>query len=154
MKLNAQLKQRIIHAVCYEFILLLIGTPILSLFLKESLTHTGILWVMMSVTALVWNMGFNHFFEKMEAGFGWLQRTLPIRILHAVLFEGGLLIFTVPMIAWMLDMSLWQAFLLDLAMALSIMVYTFIYQWCYDLIQARYLSTSKKSLSKSALTSE
>lgn len=137
MKINQQLKQRIIHAVCYELILLVIGTPILGLVLGTSLTHTGILWIMMSVTAVIWNMFFNHGFEKFEQYKGWKNRTIKIRILHAIGFEGGLLIFTVPMIAWMMNMSLWNALWLDIGLALSIMIYTFIYQWCYDGIMQR-----------------
>ena len=138
MKINQQLKQRIVHATCYELILLVIGTPILGLILGTSLSHTGMLWIMMSVTALVWNMIFNHGFEKFEVKQGWKQRTVKIRILHAVGFEGGLLLFTVPMIAWMMNMTLWQALWLDIGLALAIMVYTFIYQWCYDVILQRH----------------
>lgn len=140
MSAKQKLKQRIIHALCYELILLGIGAPLLSLFLKESLTHMGILWVMMSITALLWNMVFNHGFEKFEKAQGWQQRTIPIRILHAIGFEGGLLLFTVPVIAWMLNMSLLDALILDIGLAMSIMVYTFIYQWCYDIIIQRYFA--------------
>lgn len=140
MKSPSEFKQRVIHAVCYEAILLVIGTPILSVILGHSLSQTGVLWIMMSVTALVWNMLFNHGFEKFEKLRGWTQRTVRIRILHAIGFEGGLLIATVPMIAWMLDMNLWDALLLDIGLALSIMVYTFIYQWCYDILKAKYFN--------------
>lgn len=143
MQAKQQLKQRMIHALCYELILLVIGTPILSLILQKSLAHTGVLWVMMSVTAVIWNMIFNHGFEKFELAQGWHTRTIRVRILHAIGFEGGLLLFTVPMIAWMLDMTLWQALWLDIGLAMSIMVYTFIYQWCYDSIMARYFSAKQ-----------
>lgn len=137
MQVNEQLKQRIIHATCYELILLVIGTPLLSLFLKESLSQTGILWVLMSITALFWNMVFNYFFEKFERYQGWTKRTILIRIFHAIGFEGGLLIFTVPMIAWLMNMSLWQALMVDIGLVFAIVGYTFVYQWCYDIIMAR-----------------
>ncbi|TXJ10483.1 MAG: chlorhexidine efflux PACE transporter AceI [Acinetobacter sp.] len=139
MQVSQQLKHRIIHALCYEFILLLIGTPLLSLFLQQSLADTGILWVMMSVTAVFWNMCFNYFFEKIEHRQGWTQRTIPIRIVHALGFEGGLLIFTVPMIAWMMGLSMWQALWLDIGLVFAIVGYTFVYQWCYDIIYAKYV---------------
>lgn len=143
MKSNSELKQRVIHALCYEVILLVIGTPILSMILGHSLSHTGALWVMMSVTAVIWNMVFNHFFEKFEKFRGWSERTIKVRVMHAIGFEGGLLVATVPMIAWMLDMSLWNALILDIGLALSIMVYTFIYQWCYDIIKVKYFSQTQ-----------
>lgn len=142
MQINPQLKQRVIHAMSYEAILLIIGTPLLSLFLKESLSHTGALWIMMSVTAMFWNIIFNYGFERFERFQGWTIRTIPIRILHAIGFEGGLLLFTVPIIAWMMDMSLWHALLLDIGLALSILVYTFIYQWCYDIIMQKYFKSA------------
>ena len=94
----------------------------------------------MTIVALIWNMLFNHGFEKFEKARGWKERTVKIRILHAIGFEGGLLIATVPMIAWMLDMSLWHALILDIGLAMSIMVYTFIYQWCYDILKVKYFS--------------
>ncbi|KAA8734982.1 chlorhexidine efflux PACE transporter AceI [Acinetobacter qingfengensis] len=142
MQAKQQLKHRIIHAVCYELILLIIGTPLLSLFLKQNLTHTTILWIIMSITSVFWNMFFNFGFEKLETRAGWTERTVMIRILHAIGFEGGLLIFTVPMIAWMLNMSLFHALLLDIGLALSIVIFTFIYQWCYDVIMQRYFNTA------------
>ncbi len=132
-----QLKHRIIHALSYEAILLVIGTPLLSWILNKDLTHTGVLWVIMSVIAMLWNMVFNFGFERFERKMQW-DRTLPVRILHAIGFEGGLIIFTVPIIAWMMDISLWQALILDIALAMSIVVYTFIFQWCHDKIMQRY----------------
>lgn len=134
MNTMSQLKKRMIHALGYELILLCIGTPLLSLFMQQSLTHTGILWIMMSLAAVIWNMIFNLFFEKFERYQGWNQRTVAIRILHALGFEGGLLVVTVPMIAWMLEMSLGQALFVDMSLVICILGYTFMYQWCYDLI--------------------
>ena len=138
MSLQRDVKHRLIHALCYEVLLLLIGSPLLSLLFKQSLAHSSVLWLMMTLAAIVWNMLFNHYFEKLEQLAGWTRRTLLIRILHAVGFEGGLIVFTVPMIAWMLGLSLIDALLLDIALACGIMFYTFIYQYCYDLISAKY----------------
>jgi uncharacterized membrane protein len=136
--IQPSLKHRLIHAVCYELLLLCIGTPLLSLFLARTLSHTTLLWLMMTLSAIVWNMLFNHGFEKLERWVGWRQRGIGLRIAHALGFEGGLLLFTVPMIAWMLQLSWLHALCLDLGLALCIVVYTFFYQWAYDLIMAKY----------------
>ena len=40
---QVQLKHRIIHALSYEAILLILGTPILSWVLNKDLAHTGVL---------------------------------------------------------------------------------------------------------------
>jgi uncharacterized membrane protein len=39
-------------------------------------------------------------------------------VIHALLFEGGLIVMGVPLIAWWLSVSLWQAFLLDIGVLL------------------------------------
>ena len=61
-----------------------------------------------------------------------VQKTVLIRIVHAVLFEGGLLLLFMPMIAWYLKISLWEAFVMDIAMATFYLIYAFIYNWAYD----------------------
>jgi len=60
-----------------------------------------------------------------------------VRICHAVGFEGGLMLATIPMVAYALNIGLGQAILLDLGMTLCILVYTFIFQWFYDRIEMR-----------------
>ena len=44
----------------------------------------------------------------------------------------GLLILLLPFVAWMLDVSLWQAFLFDLAIAIFYVVYGYAFNWAYD----------------------
>ena len=129
-------KRRIIHALSYEIILLVIIAIALSMIFKMPLEVTGTLGIAMAVTSVIWNMVFNHFFEKFEAKHQ-LKRTVKIRILHAIGFEGGLMLATIPMVAYALQMSIWQAIVLDFSLTMCILVYTFIFQWCYDHIEAR-----------------
>ncbi|MDP1109276.1 PACE efflux transporter, partial [Klebsiella pneumoniae] len=72
------------------------------------------LGIAMAMTSVLWNMLFNHYFEKFEAKHR-LKRSVKVRIAHAIGFEGGLMLATIPMVAYALHMSLAQAFLLDLA---------------------------------------
>ena len=37
-----------------------------------------------------------------------------------------------PFIAWYLGISLWQAFVMDVAFALFYLVYAFVFNWAYD----------------------
>ena len=129
-------KRRIVHALSYEIILLVIIALALSFIFEMPLEVTGVLGVFMAVTSVIWNMVFNHYFEKFEAKHQ-LQRTVRVRILHAIGFEGGLMLATIPMVAYAMNMSLWQAIVLDFSLTLCILVYTFIFQWCYDLIEAK-----------------
>ena len=129
-------KRRIVHALSYEIILLVIIAIALSFIFEVPMEVTGTLGIAMAVTSVVWNMVFNHFFEKYEQRKK-LQRTIRVRILHAIGFEGGLMLATIPMVAYAMDMMILQAILLDLGMTSCILVYTFIFQWCYDLVEDR-----------------
>lgn len=129
-------KRRIIHALSYEIILLVIIAIALSFIFEVPMEVTGTLGIAMALTSVIWNMIFNHFFEKFEAKRK-LKRTVGVRILHAVGFEGGLMLATIPMVAYAMEMSIWQAILLDFSMTMCILVYTFIFQWCYDAIEVK-----------------
>jgi uncharacterized membrane protein len=129
-------KRRLIHAALYEGILLVVIAVLLSRLMDLPLELTGALGMSMTIIALGWNMLFNHYFEQIEARYE-LKRTVKIRIVHAIGFEGGMLLVTVPMVAYALDISLAQAFVLDLGLTLGILAYTVIFQWGYDHLEAR-----------------
>ena len=129
-------KRRIIHALSYEVILLVIIAIALSFIFDVPMEVTGSLGIAMAVTSVVWNMIFNHFFEKFEHKHQ-LKRTVKIRILHAIGFEGGLMLATIPMVAYAMKMSIWQAIVLDFGLTMCILIYTFIFQWCYDHLEMR-----------------
>lgn len=63
---------------------------------------------------------------------GGTRKTTLIRVLHAVMFEVGLLFVLLPLFAWYLGISLWQAFLMDASFALFYMGYAFVFSWAYD----------------------
>ncbi|RKG35488.1 AceI family chlorhexidine efflux PACE transporter [Acinetobacter guerrae] len=129
-------KRRIIHALSYEVILLVIIAIALSFIFNVPMEVTGSLGIAMAVTSVIWNMVFNHFFEKFEHKHQ-LKRTIKIRILHAIGFEGGLMLATIPMVAYAMNMSIWQAIVLDFGLTMCILIYTFIFQWCYDYLEIR-----------------
>ena len=88
---------------------------------------------MASLIATVWNYVYNLMFDRAMLRLrGSVIKTHPLRALHALLFEGGLLVLLLPFVAWMLGVSLWQAFLFDLAIAVFYIVYGYAYNWVYD----------------------
>ncbi|MFG0588371.1 chlorhexidine efflux PACE transporter AceI [Acinetobacter sp. YQ_14] len=135
-------KRRLVHAISYEVILLVIIAIALSLIFSMPLEVTGILGAIMAVISVIWNMIFNHYFEKIEHKYQW-QRTIRIRILHAIGFEGGLMLATIPIIAYMMNMSFIEALILDFGLTMCILVYTFIFQWCYDIVEGRFFPNAK-----------
>ena len=124
--------ERIIQSVIFE-----IGAILIGMLMIEFIPHEGqplLLMVLISLTAVIWNFVFNWIFDKLVPG-DRLARGPLIRSIHAVLFEGVLLAATVPMIMYMMHMTLWLAFMTDIAMTLVILVYTYIYNWVYDRVR-------------------
>ena len=124
---------RIRHAILFELVglvLMIGGGSILTGFDPHSL---GVIGVVASLIATVWNYVYNLGFDRAMLRLrGSVLKTHPLRALHALLFEGGLLVLLLPFVAWMLGVSLWQAFLFDLAIAVFYIVYGYAYNWVYD----------------------
>lgn len=135
---HRSIKERVFHAVCYEVIGILVFTPIIALLMGLDLLHTAVLTAAISAIAMLWNMLFNYGFDHWAARMNW-ARTVKIRLLHALLFEGGLIVAIVPLAAWWLKISLWQAFWLDIGFLLAFLPYTYIYNLWYDHLRQRYL---------------
>ncbi len=124
---------RIRHTLLFEGVALVLATGAATLVLENSATTIGTLAVTMSLIAMGWNYLYNLWFDR------WLQiapsqRSFKIRALHALGFEGGLLVATLPLVAWWLDMTLWHAFLTDIAFTLFFLIYAFAFNWAYDQI--------------------
>ena len=97
----------------------------------------GMIATVIAVMALLWNMLFNSLFDA------WLKRhhlskNIRIRILHAFLFEVGLICFALPFIMWWLNISLWQALTLDIGFILFYLPYTYIYSLIYDTLRKNF----------------
>ena len=126
-------KDRIRHALGFEIIGLLIFAPLASLVFGFELHTMGLMAVVGSIIATIWNYFYNILFDNAMLKLrGQVQKTVPIRVLHAILFEGGLLLLFLPMIAWYLGITLWQAFMMDITMATFYLIYAFVYNWIYD----------------------
>ena len=135
---NRSFIERIGHAVGFEVIALLVCTPIAAWLLHRPLSHVGLLAILLSTTAMGWNVVYNFGFDRL-----WpvarVPRTLGVRALHALGFEGGLVLAGVPLAAWMLDISLLQAFVLDIGFFLFFLPYAFVYNWAYDSLRELWL---------------
>jgi len=126
------IKRRVIHTLSFEVIGLIIAVPLFAWVFAADLAHIGIMTVVMSLIAMVWNMTFNKLFELWEVRQNDHRRTIKRRVMHALGFEGGLLIATLPLIAWWMQMNLWQALLTDLGYMFFFLVYGFVFNWGFD----------------------
>ncbi|MCT6700944.1 PACE efflux transporter [Rheinheimera sp. 4Y26] len=133
--LSRSRKDRLRMALGFEGIGLLLLVPLSSLLFDKSAVTLGLLAVLMSLLATWWNYQFNQWFDRYYlAPKGRSYKTAPERLGHAVLFELGLLAVFVPLTAWYLAVSLWQALLLDLGFMLFYLLYGYLYHWAYDLL--------------------
>ena len=124
-------RERFFHALVFEVIAIALCAPLGAWLLGYSLTHMGLLTLMISLIAMVWNMGFNALFDRAQRRMGF-QRNLGARVVHSLIFEIGLILAVVPLAAWWLDIGLWEAFVLDIGIVLFFLPYTFIFNWSYD----------------------
>ena len=149
-------KDRIRHTIGFEVIGLLIVAPVGSWVFGFALHQIGILAVVASLIAAGWNYLYNVLFDKAMLRFtGQLRKPVAVRVLHAILFELGLLVVFLPMVAWYLDMSLFDAFIMDIALAAFYVVYAFVYNWAYDAVfpvtnAAGQSGNTAKAVAKSA----
>ena len=126
---------RIRHALSFEIIGLALVTTLGVLVFDKPLGAIGVVAIVGASLATVWNylynLGFDHL---MQRRLGHTRKTVPLRVLHALLFEVGLLLVLLPFIAWYLDLTLWHALVMDLSFAAFYLVYAFVFNWAYDLI--------------------
>ena len=124
--------RRVLYVALYELIAIGVVTLALGLLTEHGWGSSGGLAVGSSLIAVVWNLVFNHFFERWERRQPTRGRSPARRVAHAIGFEGGLLLWLVPFIAWWLGVSLWHALLMDLGLLLFFLVYTFVFTWVFD----------------------
>ncbi|MBF7141105.1 MULTISPECIES: PACE efflux transporter [Pseudomonas] len=124
--------RKIVQAVLYEAGALVFVAPALSVLFGQGIGHSTVLSVALSAVALAWNMVFNHLFEALERRRGWRERTPLRRLLHAVGFEGGLVVMLTPIMAYGLGVTLAVAFLADLGLFAFFFVYAYGFQWVFD----------------------
>jgi uncharacterized membrane protein len=124
--------RKIFHATLFELIAIVIVTAAMQVISDKSTAQSGGLALSTSLVAMSWNMLFNTLFERWERQQVTRTRTVRRRLAHVVLFEAGLVLMTVPIIAWWLDMGFWQAVVTDLGLVAFFLVYGFGFNWLFD----------------------
>ena len=143
MSANKSITERIFQAVGFELLAILICTPLLAWIMDKPLLDMGMVTMFIAALALGWNVVFNGLFDRLLDRLQ-VVRNAWVRVLHALLFEGGLVAVGVPLIAWWLNISLWQAFLLDIGVLLFFLPYTYVYHWVYDVVRERVVMSRVK----------
>lgn len=124
--------RRIVYVTLFEGIAIVASSAGMALIYGVEPGHAGVLSVAASVVAIIWNIIYNWLFERWEARQAVRGRSIGRRVLHAIGFEGGLIAVLVPLIAWWLGVSLWEAFVLDLGLIVFFLFYTFAFNFGFD----------------------
>ncbi|QMI06454.1 multidrug/biocide efflux PACE transporter [Citrobacter sp. RHB25-C09] len=130
------LLERIFHAVCFEGIATAILAPITAWLMQRSVLEMGGLTVLLATTAMIWNIIYNALFDRFWPAH-LVTRTAKIRAFHALGFECGFIVIGVNIVAFVLNVSLLQAFTLEIGFFLFFLPYTMFYNWAYDTLRAR-----------------
>jgi len=124
---------RIRHAISFEVIGIILATPLAAFAFHLPGGDSAVIVVASATVAMLWNyvynLGFDHLMVKWRGG---TEKTALMRVFHAIFFELGLLTLMLPAIAWYLQISIWQALIMDIALAAFYMVYAFVFNWAYD----------------------
>ena len=139
MNANKSITERILQAIGFELLAILICTPLLAWVMDKPMLEMGVATMAIAALALAWNVVFNGLFDRVLKHYK-MAHNAWVRVVHALLFEGGLVAFGVPLIAWWLKIGLWEAFLLDIGVLLFFLPYTYVYHWVYDVVRERMVT--------------
>jgi uncharacterized membrane protein len=127
------IKRKVVYVYLYEAIAIALTSTVLAL-LGNSAVDAGIAAVGASAIAVMWNLAWNSLFEWWESRQKVRGRSVKRRVAHAIGFEGGLVVFLVPFFAWLLQISWWEALVLDAGFILFFLVYSFVFNWVFDIV--------------------
>ncbi|MDI9220817.1 multidrug/biocide efflux PACE transporter [Pantoea sp. EA-12] len=131
------LKERFCHAAGFEVLAILTVAPLAAWVMDKPLFQMGALAIMLSTVAMLWNMIYNSGFDRIWPPH--VKRGLGLRAVHALGFEGGFIVIGLPIAAWMLNITLLEAFVLEVAFFLFFLPYTMAYNWMWDKMRQRWV---------------
>ncbi|MGN1056778.1 MAG: PACE efflux transporter [Comamonas sp.] len=123
--------RRVVFVGLYECIAIL-ACSVLFMAIGQEAASSGAMAVVSSVIAIVWNVIFNSLFEKWEARQTKKGRSVLRRVVHAIGFEGGIAAMLIPLMAWWFGISLWEATVLEAGILVFFLIYTYVFNWCFD----------------------
>lgn len=128
--------ERLFHSVLFEGLAVLISITGILIFTNIEVFSASKTMIALSLIAMIWNYIFNIIFDRIRPGKREL-RSWGTRIIFVLTFELGLLFFTVPVVAYILSINLWQAFILDIGLTIFVTFYALLFNYVYDHTRAR-----------------
>ena len=126
------LKRRIVYVTVFEILAILLSTFILMVLSDSGAAQSLPIAIAISGTAVVWNFFYNYVFEFVEQHQQIKKRTLTVRFIHALGFEGGLVLICLPLYMLWYGVGLITAFKMEVALLAFFLVYTFVFTFVFD----------------------
>jgi uncharacterized membrane protein len=127
-------RRKIVYAVLFETLGTLVATAYLWLVSDASAASSLTLSILTATIALCWSYVFNSIFEAWETRQAVKGRSLKRRTAHALLFEGGLVLICIPVMAWWLQVGLVEALFYEAGLIAVFIAYTYLFTWGFDRI--------------------
>jgi uncharacterized membrane protein len=125
-------RRKIVYAVSFETLGTLVASAYLWTLSDASAGSSLALAILTATVALCWSYAFNTLFEAWEARQSVRGRSLRRRAAHALLFEGGLVLICVPVMAWWLQVGYGEAAIYEAGLIVLFIVYTYLFTWGFD----------------------
>ena len=145
IELNKSFKERVFHAVIFEVTANVIIALSLAWLMNVSVLQSGSLSVISALTATFWNFIFNKLFDSLQKKHQF-QRTFLVRAIHAVGFETGLIISLIPVAMVMLNLTVTEAFFVEIGLVLFFLPYTMLFNWLYDYLRWTFVGRKRSAL--------
>mgnify|MGYP000638506894 FL=1 len=145
IELNKSVKERVFHAVIFEVTANVIIALSLAWLMNVSVLQSGSLSVISALTATVWNFIFNKLFDSLQKKHQF-PRTFLVRAIHAVGFETGLIISLIPVAMVMLNLTVAEAFFIEIGLVLFFLPYTMLFNWLYDYLRWTFVGRKRSAL--------
>lgn len=145
IELNKSVKERLFHAVIFEVMANVIIALSLAWLMNVSVLQSGSLSVISALTATIWNFIFNKLFDSLQKKHQF-ERTFLIRAIHAVGFETGLIITLMPVAMIMLNLTVTEAFFVEIGLVLFFLPYTMLFNWIYDHLRWIFVGRKRSAL--------
>lgn len=126
--------RRVAFVIGYEGFSLLFTIFVLGTMLGHGGSESTLTAVLVTATATAWNYAWNLLYEAFERRRGARGRGTWSRAVHAMGYEGGVLIFTVPLVAGLLGVSLWEGLMIEGGLLVFFLIFTVVYTWGFDRI--------------------
>lgn len=135
--------ERVFHAVSFEVIAITITAPLSAWILGRSIFQMGTVAIVLSTLAMLlnlfYNMIFDHYWPLIKG-----PRPTKIRVIHAIGFELSFVIVGLPILAFLLNMSLWNAFLLEVGFFAFFLFYTYAFNLSYDKLRENWFDRKQR----------